>query len=289
MPRPVSAGSTNGTPPSLGRFGVWRPGSRTTAEQATGIEGLGYGTLWLGGSPGADLHHAEELLDATSTLTIATGIVNIWRAPVDEVAASFHRIEAKHPGRFLLGIGVGHPETADHYRAPYTSLVEYLDRLDVLGVPEQRRALAALGPRVLKLSAARTAAAHPYLTTPAHTRSARELIGPSTILAPEQKVMLTTDASAARYVGRKVAGPYLELTNYRTNLVRSGFTEQSLDDGGSDEVIDALIAHGEASYVAARLREHIEAGADHVAIQVLPQRDDPLPTLEALARELSLR
>jgi probable F420-dependent oxidoreductase len=161
----------------------------TTAEHATGIERLGYGTLWLGGSPRADLQHAEELLDATSTLTVATGIVNIWRAPVDELAASFHRIEAKHPGRFLLGIGVGHPENVDQYRAPYTSLVEYLDRLDALEVPSHRRALAALGPRVLKLAAARTAAAHPYLTTPVHTRAARELIGPDAILAPEQKVM----------------------------------------------------------------------------------------------------
>lgn len=277
---------SNSTPPRLGTFGVWRPARTTTVEQAAGIERLGYGALWLGSSPSADLEQVELLLDATESITIATGIVNIWRASVDELAASFHRLDEKHPGRFLLGIGVGHPESVEQYRAPYTSLVHYLDALDELGVPPHRRALAALGPRVLKLAAARTAAAHPYLTTPTHTRSARELIGPAAILAPEQKVMLTTDAAAARYVGRKVAAPYLELSNYRANLMRSGFTEESLDQGGSDEVIDALVAHGDAKYLAARLREHVNAGADHVAIQVLPQRDDPLPTLNALAAEL---
>ncbi|WP_448811829.1 LLM class F420-dependent oxidoreductase [Agromyces bauzanensis] len=271
--------------PALGRYGVWRPTRTTTPEIAAGAERLGYGALWLGGAT-ADLELPESLLDATGKLTVATGIVNIWRSTPAEMASSFHRIEARHPGRLLLGIGAGHPESAAKYRTPCTAMVVTLDALESLGVPLSRVALAALGPRMLRLAAERTAGAHPYLTTPEHTRSAREVMGRGALLAPEQKVMLSTDAAAARYVGHKVVGPYLELTNYRANLLRMGFTEESLADGGTDQLIDALVAHGDAAAIVERLDAHLEAGADHVAIQVLPGRDDPLPTLAAIAEML---
>lgn len=144
--------------PNLGRFGSF--GSGVTPQQATEIEALGYGAVWVGGSPPAALSWVEPILQATTTLCVATGIVNIWSAPAQRVAESFHRIEAAYPGRFLLGIGVGHAEMISEYRKPYNALVEYLDRLDDYGVPANRRVVAALGPRVLGLSARRSAGAH---------------------------------------------------------------------------------------------------------------------------------
>ncbi|MFC4605684.1 LLM class F420-dependent oxidoreductase [Rhodococcus kronopolitis] len=277
--------------PALGRIGVWRHAYGLTPEFVQSVERLGYGTLWLGGSPPADLAIAEAVLDATTTLTVATGITNIWVSPAAEVAESFHRLEARHPGRFLLGVGVGHPEaSADVYAKPYQAVVTYLDELDAAGVPAGRRVLAALGPRMLRLAADRAAGAHPYLTTPEHTREARELLGPAPLLAPEHKVVLDTDPVAARAVGRPpVDNPYLHLRNYVANLTRLGFTAGELADGGSDRVIDALVAHGDATAIAARLTEHLDAGANHVAVQVLPVDRDELPALAALAESLALR
>ena len=184
--------------PNLGRFGSF--GRGVTPQQAKEIESLGYGAVWVGGSPPAELAWVEPILAATNTLQVATGIVNIWTADAKPVAESFHRIDKAYPGRFLLGIGVGHPEAISEYRKPYDALADYLDRLDDYGVPAERRVVAALGPRVLQLSAQRSAGAHPYLTTPEHTAQARELIGRSAFLAPEHKVVLTTDADKARYI-----------------------------------------------------------------------------------------
>ncbi|ABG94244.1 MULTISPECIES: LLM class F420-dependent oxidoreductase [Rhodococcus] len=281
---------TTAETPQLGQFGVWRHAGGLAPEVGAAIESAGYGAIWIGGSPPADLDVAERLLDATSTITVATGIVNIWTAPADEVATSFHRLEARHPGRFLLGIGVGHPEQPGlNYSKPYAALVEYLDALDGAGVPAGRRVLAALGPKVLELSAARAAGAHPYLTTPQHTREARELLGPGPVIAPEQKVVLDTDPERARPIGRSaVEDPYLHLRNYVNNLKRLGYTDEQIENGGSDDLIDALVAHGDTQYVAGRLREHLDAGADHVAIQVLPAGDDPVPALRELAGALGL-
>ncbi|WP_009475127.1 LLM class F420-dependent oxidoreductase [Rhodococcus sp. JVH1] len=281
---------TTAETPQLGQFGVWRHAGGLAPEVGAAIESAGYGAIWIGGSPPADLDIAERLLDATSTITVATGIVNIWTAPADEVATSFHRLEARHPGRFLLGIGVGHPEQPGlNYSKPYAALVEYLDALDGAGVPAGRRVLAALGPKVLELSAARAAGAHPYLTTPQHTREARELLGPGPVIAPEQKVVLDTDPERARPIGRSaVEDPYLHLRNYVNNLKRLGYTDEQIENGGSDDLIDALVAHGDTQYVAGRLREHLDAGADHVAIQVLPAGDDPVPALRELAGALGL-
>lgn len=189
----------------LGRYGVWRAGS-VPPELAVEIERLGYGALWLGASPTADLTEVERLLDATETLVVATGIVNIWSAPADEVGRSYQRIAARHADRFLLGIGVGHPEATSEFTKPYEALDKYLDVLDAAGVPKERLALAALGPRVLRLSAERTAGAHPYLVTPDHTRQAREILGDGVLLAPEQKVVLDTEPARARAAGTPPCG-----------------------------------------------------------------------------------
>ena len=176
----------------------------------------------------------------------------MWSAPAVEVAASHHRIAAAHPGRFLLGVGIGHPEATQEYRSPYDTIVDYLDVLDAEGVPVEDRVLAALGPKVLALAAERTAGAHPYLTTPDHTRQAREILGDGPLLAPEQKVVLDTDPVAARALGRPaVDRPYLHLRNYTSNLKRLGWTDADLAGGGSDALIDALAVHGDAATVAA--------------------------------------
>ena len=159
--------------PDLGQYGVWTFGV-PKPEQAVAIEKLGYGAVWIGGSPAGDLNYVEPILEATDTLQVATGIINVWTAPAEQVAEAYHRIEDKYPGRFLLGIGIGHPEHTEEYRKPYDVLVEYLDVLDSKKVPTSRRVIAALGPKVLKLSAQRSAGAHPVSDhAPAHRRGTK--------------------------------------------------------------------------------------------------------------------
>ncbi|MBV8930910.1 MAG: LLM class F420-dependent oxidoreductase [Mycobacteriaceae bacterium] len=274
--------------PNLGRYGVWTMGP-VRPEQAVEIEKLGYGAVWVGGSPSADLAFVEPILEATESLQVATGIVNIWSAAAAPVAESYHRIEKAYPGRFLLGVGVGHPEHTEEYRKPYDALVDYLDELDAHTVPTSRRVVAALGDKVLKLSAQRSAGAHPYLTTPAHTAHARNVVGNTVFLAPEHKVVLSTDAEEARAIGRKAVGFYLDLSNYVNSWKRLGFTDADVARPGSDKLIDAVVAHGTADEIATRLGEHLEAGADHVTIQVLGGWDRLLPTLTELAGPLGLR
>jgi probable F420-dependent oxidoreductase len=272
--------------PDLGRFGSF--GRGVTPAQARDIEALGYGSVWVGGSPPADLAWVEPILEATTTLQVATGIVNIWSDPAKPVADSFHRIDRAYPGRFLLGIGVGHPEAIAEYRKPYDALVEYLDQLDEYGVPANRRVVAALGPQVLKLAARRSAGAHPYLTTPEHTAQARELIGPAAFLAPEHKAVLTTNAEEARAVGRKLLPVYFNLANYTNNWKRLGFSEEEVTYPGSDRLIDSLVAYGSPEAIAARLKEHLDAGADHVPVQILTKDENLVSALAELAGPLGL-
>lgn len=273
--------------PSFGTVGLWRGGGLLTPELAAGAEQLGYGTVWVGGSPSADLAGVEELLDATENITIATGIVNIWTAAAGEVAESFHRLEAKHPGRFVLGIGMGHREsTGDRFVKPFDALVSYLDELDAGGVPVQRRVIAALGKRSLKLAAERSAGTHPYMTTPEHTRYAREVMGQDAIIAPEQRLVWNENATESREIGRGFLKSYLALGNYRRTLERHGFTKAELDDGATDAAVDALAPHGAAAALAQVVRGQLDAGANHVCVQFLPRRDDPLPALSALATAL---
>jgi probable F420-dependent oxidoreductase len=270
----------------LGKVGIWRHASGLTPEVVAEVEALGYGTIWVGGSPPGDLTVVEHLLDTTRHIAVATGIVNVWQDDAATVGASYHRV-TRHPGRFLLGLGIGHPEATREYQRPYAALVSYLDQLDDLKVPVEGRVLAALGPRVLRLSAERAGGAHPYLVTPEHTRQARQILGDGPLLAPEQKLVLETDPERARAIGRpKVQNPYLSLTNYLSNLRRLGWTDADLADGGSDALIDALAVHGDAAALARGVTAHLDAGADHVATQVL--NPDPLPALRALAGQLQL-
>lgn len=276
--------------PDLGPFGVF--GRGVTPHQAKEIEALGYGAVWVGGSPPAELTWVEPILAATSTLQVATGIVNIWTAEAGAVSESFHRIDKAYPGRFLLGIGVGHREMIKEYRKPFDALVDYLDRLDEYGVPTHRRVVAALGPRVLQLSAQRGAGAHPYLTTPEHTAQARQLLGDGAFLAPEHKAVLTTPdkegADQARAIGRKALDMYFKLANYRNSWKRSGFGDDEVVAPGSDRLIDAVVAYGTPDAIAARLKEHLAAGADHVPVQVLTKDENLISALAALAGPLGL-
>ena len=274
----------------LGRFGIWRDHRQVTPELAATIEDLGFGALWLGSANG-DLTEAEEFLAATTTLIVATGIVNMWQYEAHEVAASFRRVEARFPGRFLLGVGAGHPEVIQRYDKPYDTLAHYVDILLGDGVPAGSLVLAALGPKVLRLAAERTAGAHPYLVTPDYTGQAREILGPAPLLAPEQKVVLGTDPGQARAIGRsRVEKPYLGLANYTANLRRLGWSDADLSGGGSDALIDALVAHGSAAQVVARLTGHLDAGADHVSIQLVTAPGaGPADGYRELAQAIGLR
>ncbi|GAB3912401.1 LLM class F420-dependent oxidoreductase [Kibdelosporangium lantanae] len=254
----------------LGRFGIWSSHHLwpDNLDFAAELERLGFGSLWLGASPGGDLKVVEDVADATTTLTLATGIVNIWADPADAVGAAYHRIETKHPNRFLLGVGVSHKLFNDQYEKPYDKLVSYLDGLDAAGVPVENRVLAALGPKVLELAAARSAGAHPYQTTPEHTERARAILGPDKILAPEVGVALGADPDERMAAARQYVGFYLQLPNYVNNWRRLGFTDDDFADGGSERLVRALVPFGvEAAF--AKAAEHHEAGATNVNFQVL--------------------
>jgi probable F420-dependent oxidoreductase len=274
---------------SLGRLGFWvgQPyltgfSDEQIGEFAGQLEQAGYSAIWLG-SASADLRLAEPILSATSGLVYATAILNMWIEPAEQVVASYRRLPA-YSGRVLAGVGAGHPERPDNaqYARPYASLVAYLDAL--AGIPAGNLALGAQGPKMLALAAKRTAGALPYSTTPEHTRQAREILGPGPLLAPEQKVLLETDPARARRIGRQTTSVFLGLANYRSNFLRLGFTEEDFAGGGSDRLVDATIAWGDLATVAARIREHLRAGADQVAVQVLGT-DHPLPIAEL--REIS--
>ncbi|MCP3012732.1 LLM class F420-dependent oxidoreductase [Nocardiopsis dassonvillei] len=283
--------SLNATAVDLGTYGVWVTRPDLTAEAAAEIERLGYGTVWVGGSPGADLEEVSTALAATSRIAVATGIVNIWTADARALADSFRRIESEHPGRFLLGIGAGHREAnGPEAVRPFGAVVDYLDVLDRGGVPADRRVVAALGPRMLGLSAERSAGAHPYLVNPEFTRGAREALGEGPLLAPEHKVALGGDRERTRRTGRKGLSVYVDnrLTNYLANFRRLGFSDEDFADGGSDALVDAMVAQGAPESAAAELRAHLEAGADHVAVQPLAEDDGILPVLARLAPALGL-
>jgi probable F420-dependent oxidoreductase len=274
----------------LGRYGVWRPWQALTPQLVAELERLGFGAIWVGSSPSGDLRVIEEYLDATSRIVLATSVVNMWKDDAAEVARSYHRLAETHPGRFLLGVGIGHPEHSAQYRSPYQTMVDYLAALDDGGVPVEARALAALGPRALRLAAERTRGAIPYLVTPEHTRRARAILGPSVLLAPEHKVVVEADPERARAIGRpRVADPYLGLSNYVRSLRELGYQDEDLLGTGSDRLVDDLALHGTPDDIAARLDEHIAAGADHVAVQLLTERGaDPVPAYRALAEALAL-
>ncbi|MGX1804187.1 LLM class F420-dependent oxidoreductase [Nocardia sp. NPDC055321] len=271
----------------LGKIGVWLAYPQATPELARELDALGYGAIWVGASPAADWEGYDALLAATETLTVATSIVNVWATPAKDIAATYHRLADAYPGRFLLGVGIGHPEHAADYVKPYDALVDYLNQLDEHGVPRDRRALAALGPRVARLAADRTAGALPYLTVPEHTAALRAQLGPDALIVTEHKAVLDADPTSARATARATVGFYLGLSNYVNNLHRYGFDAADTDQPGSDRLIDALVAHGAPDEVADQLLAHVRAGADQVAVQ--PLGGDPLPILRTLAPLLTAK
>ena len=273
----------------LGAVGVWRGVNDLDPAMAETIEELGFGTIWQGSSPRSDLRAAEELLAATESLHVATGIVNIWNSDPAQLADSYHRIEARYPGRLLLGIGSGHREATPERVRPLDAMARYLDVLDEYAVPQRARVLAALGPQMLGLAAARSAGTHPYLTVPSQSGEARTILGPDALVAPEQTVVFDTDPDSARRTARNFLRRYLKLANYRTTMLRGGFSEIDVEGEGSDNLVDRLVAHGDAAVIAAAIRAHLEAGADHVCVQVQPARGDIIPALRAIAGELGLR
>ena len=273
-------------PASLGRIGIWRRHPEG-AEGVAELEQLGFGTLWLGMSPApAD---ARPFLEGTRTLIIATGILNVWRHEPAAVAAEHGRLNDEFGGRFLLGIGIGHPEATSEYRRPLATMRSFFDGLDAAErpVPRDQRLAAALGPKMLDLAAERSLGAHPYLTTVEHTRFARERLGRGVLLAPELTVVLEQDVERGRELARGFAGPYLGRRNYAANLQRHGFTEGDLANAGSDRLIDAIVPHGSAEQVAESVQAHLDAGADHVCLQPVGHGGVPLDDYRALARVLS--
>jgi probable F420-dependent oxidoreductase len=269
----------------LGRIGIWRRHQDGT-DGVREIEALGFSALWVGGSP--SLAQVRPFLELSSTLTVATGILNVWQHEPADVAAGHAEIARTFPGRFLLGIGIGHPEATSDYRRPLTRMREFFDGLDAAAppVPRDERIAAALGPKMLDLAAERSLGTHPYFTTPDHTRFARERVGPDRIVAPELAVVLETDADTAREAARAYAASYLRLRNYTSNLLRFGFTEADIAGGGSDRLIDAVIPNGSAERVAEAVRAHLEAGADHVCLQPLGHGSAPVADYRALAEAL---
>jgi probable F420-dependent oxidoreductase len=271
----------------LGKLGLWGLFSHLSggafAALAQSTEAWGYGTLWLPEAFGRDLLVASSwALANTKRLCVATGIANIYaRDSVAAVNAQYGLAE-QSIGRFLLGLGVSHQAFVEQvhghaYQKPLAAMRAYLQamaQVQYLGAPPAEKpqtVLAALGPQMLRLAAELADGAHTYNVNPDHTAMARTILGPQKLLCPEQKVLLETDPSTARSIGRRVLSHSLPLPNYRNSFLRMGFGESDLQDGGSDRLIDAIIAWGDEDAIRARIQAHWDAGADHVCIQSLPR------------------
>jgi probable F420-dependent oxidoreductase len=277
--------------------GIWSAGLRygdraEVADAAAELESLGYSALWLP-DVGGDLFPAvENVLAATTTTTAATGILNLWMHTPAETAEAYARLTGEHGRRWLVGIGVSHGPFIDmvkpgEYVKPLAKTEAYLDDLDRESptVPADDRVLAALGPKMLALAGRKAAGTHPYNVTPDHTAAARAALGPGKLVAPEQAVVLETDPDKARAAARAFLATYLALPNYANNWFRHGLTPEDAEDGGSDRLVDALIAWGDLDTIAARVQAHRDAGADHVCIQVIT--DEPVSLPLAQWRELA--
>ncbi|MFP4512400.1 MAG: LLM class F420-dependent oxidoreductase [Acidimicrobiales bacterium] len=278
----------------LGRVGIWtfaldlQPAS-ASAEAVAELESLGYGTIWVPEAVGREaLTNAGLLLSATERAVVATGIASIWMRHPMAAAAGWKTLNEAYDGRFLMGLGVSHAPSVDQmlgqtWDRPLERMRAYLDAMDEAvffaaqpAVPPLRM-LAALGPRMLDLARERALGAHPYFVPVDHTAFARERLGAGPVLAPEQAVLLETDADTARTLARSHMAGYLQLPNYAKNLLRMGFTEDDLAGGGSDRLVDAVVAWGDVDAIAERVRAHHEAGADHVCIQVIDSDATALP------------
>jgi probable F420-dependent oxidoreductase len=278
----------------LGPVGIWtfaldlQPVARAR-EVAAELEELGYGAIWIPDAVGRDpLVHATLLLGGTNGIAVGTGIAQIYGRDPMTMTGGWKTITEAFPGRFVLGLGVSHQPMVEGLRGqtygpPLTAMREYLERMDtamyVAAEPTEspRRVLAALGPKMLALAAERADGAHPYNVPPEHTARAREILGPDKLLAPEQAVLLETDPVEARRIARGHMAIYLDLPNYMNNLRRFGITDDDIADGGSDHLVDTLVAWGDVGAVRARVKSHLDAGADHVAVQVLTPDRGTLP------------
>jgi probable F420-dependent oxidoreductase len=282
---------------TLARIGIWtrqfedHPAARAQ-EAAAELEQLGYGAIWFGEAAGREaLTNAGLLLAATKRIVIATGIANIYARDPVTMAAGQRTLAEAYPNRFLLGLGVSHIPLVEQlrghrYEKPVATMRAYLDAMDQApyraAPPSSNppRVLAALGPKMLQLSADRADGAHPYNTTSEHTAQARKILGTGPYLCPEQAVVLERNPVKAREIGRAFLAIYLGLPNYTNNFLRLGFTETDFQHGGSDRLIDAIIAWGDLEAVRKRVQAHLDAGADHVCIQALPADPKALPLAE---------
>jgi probable F420-dependent oxidoreductase len=289
----------------LGRVGLWTyhldllpaPAAREAVQE---LEALGYPTLWVPEAVQREpFVNSALLLGATSSLVVATGIASVWARDAMTMAAGQLSLCEAFEGRFLLGLGVSHQPMVDHIRGhvydrPLAKMRAYLDAMDGAlylaprPAEEPRRVLAALGPKMLQLAAERALGAHPYFVPVEHTAFAREVLGDEPMLCPEQAVVLSTDAEAARAAARLHMATYLTLPNYTNNLRRLGWGDDHLADGGSDALVDAIVAWGDEGAVVDRVRAHLDAGADHVSVQVLGTDAVtlPMPQWRALAEPL---
>jgi probable F420-dependent oxidoreductase len=275
---------------NIGKIGIWtsyRPfGAERAGEAAKLAEQLGYGAWWVGGSP----HVADirPILDATTRLVGATGILNVWSNEPSEAAEADAVLRADFPGRFVLGIGIGHREATSEYQRPLQTMGAFLDGLDASPTPPPvgERCLAALGPKMLDLAGERAAGTHTYFVPVEHTRFARERLGPDKLVAPELACVVDTDPARAKGVARDYAKLYLGLRNYTKNLLEFGFTGRDLADGGSDRLIDAVVPQGSAEQIAEVVHAHLDAGADHVCLQPLGENGIPRASWSALANAL---
>lgn len=284
----------------LAGTGIWSAGLRygdpvEAAEAAAELEELGYSALWIPDAGGEVFDAVERLLTATSKTTIATGVLNLWMHSVDDTSKAHARLTADHGDRFLVGIGVSHASRIDaaepgRYAKPLDVMAAFLDGLDAAATPvaPSARVLAALGPKMLELARTRAAGTHTYNVTPEHTALAREALGPSCFVLPEQAVALTTDPAEARALGRRHVAHYLGMPNYTNNWRRLGFGDDDFAAGGSDLLIDAVVAWGDEEAIASRVRDHLDAGANHVCVHVLSDEGLlPRTTWRALAPALT--
>lgn len=278
----------------LGRIGLWTfqldmvPVARAQ-EVAAEIEAMGYGAVWIPEAVGREAFTASAvLLAGTSTLTVATGIASIWARDPMAASGAHKTLTDAYPDRFVLGLGVSHQPAVEglrkhSYERPYSTMVEYLDAMDAslfLASPpaaSPRRVLAALGPKMLRLAAERADGAHPYFVPPEHTAIARDALGPDAVLAVEQAVVLETDPSVAREVARSHTRIYTPLPNYTNNLARLGFAADDFAQAGSDRLVDAIVAWGTVDDAVARVQAHLDAGADHVCVQLITANPTELP------------
>jgi probable F420-dependent oxidoreductase len=276
----------------LGRIGVWsldlRFGDRGAASEAAAeLDELGYGAIWVPGGIGGDIQgDVDHLLAATRRTTIATGIINVWKHTPAEIAGWWKGLPADRQARVMMGLGISHsPLIGESYKKPLGVMREYLEAMQAEGVPAEAMCVAALRPRMLELARDLTAGSHPYLVGTGHSALARAILGPGKLLAPEQGVILETDRAKVREVANEALTHYRNLPNYVASWKYQGYSDEDIAQV-SDRLIDGIFAWGTVDQVAARVREHLDAGADHVCMQVLGVQGLPRQAWRDLAAAL---